>query len=226
MPYRSSGQGSPARRWCSNLAKLTGALRRQVFPGRRDVREGELRREHLLRRRDPVALAVRIAPPLACAPVARIWWHATLTGGAHDRYDPSGATSRQCVAATSKHKQQAACEPPGHAVDFSLLTSGFAGFETLSFESEDGRLGAGAALNASTAAENLSKSRARAADELLARSRAADEQMDYVNLQQNPERYTGYTGYTATRIWDAIYLENCFMEQQGDDESECFEEVR
>ena len=27
----------------------------------------------------------------------------------------------------------------------------------------------------------------------------------YVNLARNPERYTGYTGYTATRVWDAIY---------------------
>ena len=43
----------------------------------------------------------------------------------------------------------------------------------------------------------------------------------YVNLARNPERYTGYTGYTATRIWDAIYEENCFKES-GD--SQCFEE--
>jgi len=36
----------------------------------------------------------------------------------------------------------------------------------------------------------------------------ADE-MTYVNLQLNPERYTGYTGDSARRIWDAVYSENC-----------------
>lgn len=36
----------------------------------------------------------------------------------------------------------------------------------------------------------------------------ADE-MTYVNLQLNPERYTGYSGPSARRIWDAIYSENC-----------------
>lgn len=35
----------------------------------------------------------------------------------------------------------------------------------------------------------------------------ADE-MTYVNLQLNPERYTGYTGPSARRIWDAVYSEN------------------
>lgn len=34
-------------------------------------------------------------------------------------------------------------------------------------------------------------------------------EMTYVNLQLNPERYTGYTGPSARRIWDAIYSENC-----------------
>ena len=29
-------------------------------------------------------------------------------------------------------------------------------------------------------------------------------ELRYVNLARNPERYTGYTGYTATRVWDAI----------------------
>ncbi|KAH7848099.1 hypothetical protein Vadar_033780 [Vaccinium darrowii] len=33
--------------------------------------------------------------------------------------------------------------------------------------------------------------------------------MTYVNLQLNPERYTGYTGPSPRRIWDAIYTENC-----------------
>ncbi|KAL2247415.1 UNVERIFIED_CONTAM: Endoplasmic reticulum oxidoreductin-1, partial [Sesamum indicum] len=36
-----------------------------------------------------------------------------------------------------------------------------------------------------------------------------NSEMTYVNLQLNPERYTGYTGPSARRIWDAIYAENC-----------------
>ncbi|KAJ8761914.1 hypothetical protein K2173_006516 [Erythroxylum novogranatense] len=34
-------------------------------------------------------------------------------------------------------------------------------------------------------------------------------ELTYVNLQLNPERYTGYTGSSARRIWDAVYSENC-----------------
>ncbi|XP_071697111.1 endoplasmic reticulum oxidoreductin-1-like [Rutidosis leptorrhynchoides] len=36
-----------------------------------------------------------------------------------------------------------------------------------------------------------------------------NDEMTYVNLQLNPEQYTGYTGPSARRIWDAIYSENC-----------------
>ncbi|GAB2296883.1 Endoplasmic reticulum oxidoreductin-1 [Dionaea muscipula] len=36
-----------------------------------------------------------------------------------------------------------------------------------------------------------------------------NDDMTYVNLLLNPERYTGYTGPSARRIWDAIYTENC-----------------
>lgn len=36
------------------------------------------------------------------------------------------------------------------------------------------------------------------------------EDMHYVNLMKNPERYTGYKGNSATKIWQAIYQENCF----------------
>ncbi|KAJ3415701.1 hypothetical protein HDV05_004379 [Chytridiales sp. JEL 0842] len=32
----------------------------------------------------------------------------------------------------------------------------------------------------------------------------------YVNLLKNPERFTGYAGDSAARIWRAIYEENCF----------------
>lgn len=32
----------------------------------------------------------------------------------------------------------------------------------------------------------------------------------YINLIKNPERFTGYGGESAARIWGAIYKENCF----------------
>ncbi|KAJ6966798.1 hypothetical protein NC652_004376 [Populus alba x Populus x berolinensis] len=34
-------------------------------------------------------------------------------------------------------------------------------------------------------------------------------ELTYVNLLLNPERYTGYAGSSASRIWDAVYSENC-----------------
>ncbi|CAH0491720.1 unnamed protein product [Peronospora farinosa] len=37
-----------------------------------------------------------------------------------------------------------------------------------------------------------------------------EETMTYINLLENPERYTGYSGVQAERIWNAIYKENCF----------------
>lgn len=39
----------------------------------------------------------------------------------------------------------------------------------------------------------------------------SEKNMVYLDLQRNPERYTGYGGYNATRIWLAIYRENCFQ---------------
>ena len=44
---------------------------------------------------------------------------------------------------------------------------------------------------------------------------------DYVNLQRNPESYTGYNG---TKIWDAIYQENCLQRTAGHEEGICLEE--
>lgn len=32
----------------------------------------------------------------------------------------------------------------------------------------------------------------------------------YVNLLENPERFTGYAGSSAARVWQSIYQENCF----------------
>jgi len=51
-------------------------------------------------------------------------------------------------------------------------------------------------------------------------SRQSDN-MVYLNLQRNPERYTGYGGFNSTRIWNAIYHENCFP---GTVDTQCFEE--
>lgn len=33
---------------------------------------------------------------------------------------------------------------------------------------------------------------------------------EYVDLLLNPEKYTGYRGKSAHRIWHSIYMENCF----------------
>lgn len=41
-------------------------------------------------------------------------------------------------------------------------------------------------------------------------------EMTYVNLQLNPERYTGYDGPSAGRIWDAVYSENCPKYSSGE----------
>lgn len=40
---------------------------------------------------------------------------------------------------------------------------------------------------------------------------------EYVDLLLNPERYTGYRGYSAHRIWRSIYLENCFRPKNSYD---------
>lgn len=37
-----------------------------------------------------------------------------------------------------------------------------------------------------------------------------DTEAKYVDLLLNPERYTGYKGQSAHRIWHSIYMENCF----------------
>lgn len=46
----------------------------------------------------------------------------------------------------------------------------------------------------------------------------------YINLQLNPEGYTGYTGWQPQRVWSSIYGGNCF--DAGDDQLQkmCFEE--
>lgn len=36
-----------------------------------------------------------------------------------------------------------------------------------------------------------------------------------VDLRKNPERYTGYAGPSAHKVWSAIHQENCFQQQEG-----------
>uniref|UniRef100_A0A0D6R8W1 Uncharacterized protein n=1 Tax=Araucaria cunninghamii TaxID=56994 RepID=A0A0D6R8W1_ARACU len=43
-----------------------------------------------------------------------------------------------------------------------------------------------------------------------------NSEMTYVNLLLNPERYTGYTGPSAQRIWDTIYKKHCLKDLSGD----------
>ncbi|KAJ1475380.1 endoplasmic reticulum oxidoreductin 1 [Baffinella frigidus] len=43
---------------------------------------------------------------------------------------------------------------------------------------------------------------------------------DFVNLQKNPERWTGYNG---SHVWNAVYEENC-IEKMGTIEEMCYEE--
>ncbi|XP_056633121.1 ero1-like protein isoform X1 [Diorhabda sublineata] len=42
-----------------------------------------------------------------------------------------------------------------------------------------------------------------------------DENAEYVDLLLNPERYTGYAGPSAHRVWKSIYLENCFRPKKS-----------
>jgi hypothetical protein len=38
---------------------------------------------------------------------------------------------------------------------------------------------------------------------------------DYVDLSLNPERFTGYAGISAHRVWKTIYEENCFEQSES-----------
>lgn len=39
-----------------------------------------------------------------------------------------------------------------------------------------------------------------------------------VDLRLNPERYTGYAGPSAMKVWTEIHTDNCFQQQSGPDE--------
>ncbi|KAJ3219603.1 hypothetical protein HDU67_000091 [Dinochytrium kinnereticum] len=50
----------------------------------------------------------------------------------------------------------------------------------------------------------------------------------YVDLLKNPERFTGYAGDSAARVWRAVYTENCFESDENPstfpgDTTECME---
>lgn len=53
-----------------------------------------------------------------------------------------------------------------------------------------------------------------------------DHDSEYVDLLLNPERFTGYSGESANRIWRAIYEENCFLRKTQSPFSDelCYEE--
>jgi ERO1-like protein alpha len=49
----------------------------------------------------------------------------------------------------------------------------------------------------------------------------SSEHMSFINLELNPESYTGFEGNDAWKVWSAIYKENCFV---GSMDRMCFEE--
>ncbi|EGD80870.1 oxidoreductase ERO1 [Salpingoeca rosetta] len=59
----------------------------------------------------------------------------------------------------------------------------------------------------------LDRSNFCVADELV----YPQEEMQWVNLLDNPERFTGYSGPAARRIWDTVYSSNCFQAQSNHD---------
>ena len=42
---------------------------------------------------------------------------------------------------------------------------------------------------------------------------------EFVDLLANPERFTGYKGFSSRSIWAAIYNENCFNDDDDDDDA-------
>ena len=41
------------------------------------------------------------------------------------------------------------------------------------------------------------------------------ESAEFTDLLANPERYTGYKGAHAHKIWNSIYNENCFEDSNS-----------
>ncbi|GJP74028.1 hypothetical protein CLOP_g4679 [Closterium sp. NIES-67] len=99
-------------------------------------------------------------------------------------------------------------------------------------EPRDADLDSGADESGSGVAESAKAESAGSVDRTVDRSAfqawveadnpwTADDESDtasqvYVNLALNPERYTGYGGDSARRIWQAIYQESCFQDGSKD----------
>jgi ERO1-like protein alpha len=128
---------------------------------------------------------------------------------------------RTCSATPRRRAREAAMSwlSSENDVDYSLLTS-FHNFDT--YDGPDIAIvqSAGAPVPEFVAVNSSASS--SGAEPRLPDLGTRDGAMSYVNLQHNPERYTGYVGPTATRIWNAIYEENCFQEAGGGEH--CFEE--
>jgi len=53
----------------------------------------------------------------------------------------------------------------------------------------------------------------------------AGENCDYIDLLNNEEKFTGYAGHSAHRIWAKIYSDLCFRDKdKADGEELCLEE--
>jgi len=52
----------------------------------------------------------------------------------------------------------------------------------------------------------------------------AGDTCDYIDLLKNEEKFTGYAGHSANRIWGKIYGDLCFKSQNGGMEDLCLEE--
>jgi len=53
---------------------------------------------------------------------------------------------------------------------------------------------------------------------------AGSDSCDYIDLLANEEKYTGYKGKSANRIWEKIYSDLCFKLKDGNDDEQCLEE--
>ncbi len=62
-------------------------------------------------------------------------------------------------------------------------------------------------------------------DFCVAEDESADSAAVYVSLVNNPERFTGYSGPGANKIWEAAYRENCFTEPSFAQRSSIFMEL-
>ena len=75
-------------------------------------------------------------------------------------------------------------------------------------------------INTSSKLENIVPWSTGPVDSLYMDTVMNDPESTYINLLDNRERYTGYAGHLAERIWKAIHEENCFVKHIGN----CYEE--